>query len=108
MAVAPVGVAVAPVARVNPGGVIDCTASDLDISLSSTADVNGDDLEGLMVSYNCDNLDSIDSSTLLPTADMGMLSFESLSPPLQDEDFCFAMETTEGIQDLFDLVAYTK
>lgn len=85
--------------------VMDCAANVLDISLSSTADVNGDDFEGLMESYTCDNLDSIDSSTLLPTADMGMLSFESLSPPLQNEDFCFAMETTEGIQDLFDLVA---
>ena len=91
---------------VNPSVVIDCPASELDISLSSTADVNADDLEGLMDSYSCGGaLDAIDSSTLLPTADMGILSFESLSPPLQDEDFCFAMETTEGIQDLFDLVA---
>ena len=90
---------------VNPSVVIDCPASELDISLSSAADVNADDLEGLMDSYNCGALDAIDSSALLPTVDMGILSFESLSPPLQDEDFCFAMETTEGIQDLFDLVA---
>lgn len=91
--------------RVNPSTVIDAPASELDISLSSAADVNGDDLEGLMDSYNCGALDGIDSSVLLPTSDMSMLSFSSLSPPLQDEDFCFAMETTEGIQDLFDLVA---
>ena len=88
--------------------MMDCTpgpTNELDISLSSTADVNADDLEGLMDSYHCDNLDNIDSSALLPTHDMGMLSFESLSPPLQHEDFCFAMESSEGIQDLFDLVA---
>ena len=93
---------------VDPVSMMECTpgpANELDISLSSTADVNTDDLEGLMDSYHCDNLDSIDSSALLPTHDMGMLSFESLSPPLQDEDFCFAMEASEGIQDLFDLVA---
>ena len=83
--------------------MMHCTpgpTNELDISLSSTADINTDDLEGLMDSYHCDNLDNIDSSALLPT-----LSFESLSPPLQHEDFCFAMEASEGIQDLFDLVA---
>lgn len=90
------------VGRVSSPAVMECAAKDLDISLSSTADVNGDDLEGLMDSYNCDNLDNIDSSALLPA---GMLSFESLSPPLQDEDFCFAMDGPEGIQDLFDLVS---
>lgn len=93
---------------VDPASMMHCTpgpTNELDISLSSTADVNTDDLEGLMDSYHCDNLDNIDSSALLPTHDMGMLSFESLSPPLQHEDFCFAMEATEGIHDLFDLVA---
>ena len=97
-----------PVRGVDPATLMDCTPgpnNELDISLSSTADVNGDDLEGLMDSYRCENLDSIDSSALLPTHDMEMLSFESLSPPLQHEDFCFAMEASEGIQDLFDLVA---
>ena len=93
---------------IDPSSMMDCTpgpASELDISLSSTADVNADDLEGLMDSYHCDSLDNIDSSALLSTHDMGMLGFESLSPPLQHEDFCFAMEASEGIQDLFDLVA---
>jgi hypothetical protein len=95
---------------IDAASMMHCTpgpTNELDISLSSTADVNADDLVGLMDSYHCDNLDNIDSSALLPTHDMGMgmLSFESLSPPLQHEDFCFAMESTEGIPDLFDLVA---
>ncbi len=65
--------------------------NDLDISLSSTADVNGDDLGFI---------DHFDSS-LLPI-DIGM--FEHLSPPLQNEDFSFSMDnSTEGIHDLFDL-----
>ncbi len=65
-----------------PGG-----NSDLEISLSSAADVDSD-FEGLM-------------DHLLPV-DMAM--FEHLSPPLQNEDFSFSMDnSTEGIQDLFDL-----
>ena len=64
---------------------------ELDISLSSTADVN-DDL-GFM--------DHLDTSSLLPI-DMSM--FEHLSPPLQTEEFSFSMDnSTEGIHDLFDL-----
>ena len=69
-----------------PGG-----NSDLEISLSSTADVDSD-FEGLM--------DHFDPTNLLP--DMAM--FEHLSPPLQTEDFSFSMDnSTEGIHDLFDL-----
>jgi len=70
-----------------PGG-----NSDLEISLSSAADVDSD-LEGLM--------DHFDPTNLLPV-DMAM--FEHLSPPLQNEDFSFSMDnSTEGIHDLFDL-----
>ena len=74
---------------------------DLDISLSSAADVcNTNDLEELMDSYNCG------SSHLLPSSDISLSCFESLDPPLQDEDFSFALDgATEGIQDLFDLVS---
>lgn len=62
-------------------------SSELDISLSSAADVNGDDL-GFM-------------DRLLPI-DMGM--FDHLSPTLQTDDFSFSMDnSTEGIHDLFDL-----
>ena len=70
-----------PVAVTGPSG------SELDISLSSTADLNGDDL-GFM-----DRLLPIDSAM-----------FDHLSPTLQNEDFSFSMDTsTEGIHDLFDL-----
>lgn len=66
--------------------VMGAPNSELDISLSSTADVN-DDL-GFM-------------DRLLPI-DMAM--FDQLSPTLQTEDFSFSMDnSTEGIQDLFDL-----
>lgn len=68
-------------------------SSDLEISLSSAADVDSDDFEGLM--------DHLESSSLLPI-DMAM--FEHLSPPLQTEEFSFTMdESEEGIPDLFDL-----
>lgn len=60
--------------------------SDLDISLSSAADVT-DDL-GFM-------------DRLLPL-DMGL--FDQLSPTLPTEDFSFSMDnSTEGISDLFDI-----
>lgn len=62
-------------------------SNELDISLSSAAEVTGDDL-GFM-------------DRLLPL-DMGM--FDQLSPTLPTEDFSFSMDTsTEGINDLFDL-----
>ena len=83
-------------------GAVVVTQEDLDVSLSSAADAVGDDLDGLMQSYDCDSLDQLDSNTLLPPTDM--YSFESLSPPLQDEDFTFVLDPTEGIQELFDLV----
>lgn len=68
-------------------------SSDLEISLSSAADVDSDDFEGLM--------DHLESNNLLPI-DMAM--FEHLSPPLQTEEFSFSMDnSTEGIHDLFDL-----
>ena len=68
-------------------------SSDLEISLSSAADVDSDDFEGLM--------DHLENSSLLPI-DMAM--FEQLSPPLQTEEFSFSMDnSTEGIHDLFDL-----
>lgn len=76
---------------------------DLDVSLSSAADVTGEEFEELIQSYNCEDLErEIDSSTLLAS---DMYSFESLSPPLQDEDFCFGLDATEGIGELFDLVS---
>ena len=61
---------------------------DLDISLSSAADVAGDDL-GFM-------------ERLLP---LDMAMFDQLSPTLPAaEDFSFSMDdSTEGINDLFDL-----
>ena len=83
-------------------GAVVVTQEDLDVSLSSAADAVGDDLDGLMQSYDCESLEKLDSNTLLPPTDM--YSFESLSPPLQDEDFSFALDPTEGIQELFDLV----
>lgn len=75
---------------------------DLDISLSSTADIRADELEGLMDSYNCDHLGHLDG---IAASDISALSFEVLESQLQSEDFFSAMDTpTEGIQDLFDLV----
>ena len=60
--------------------------NELDISLSSAADVNGDDLF---------------MDRLLP---MDMSVFDQLSPTLQTSDFSFSMDnSTEGIHDLFDL-----
>ena len=73
---------------------------DLDVSLSSAADAAGDDFEGFI---DCESLEQqLDSNTLLGAGDM--LSFESLSPPLQDDDFCFGLDASEGIRELFDLV----
>lgn len=74
---------------------------DLDISLNSAADMcNSNDLKELMDSYN------YGSSHLLASPGIGLSCFESLDPPLQDEDFSFALDdTNEGIQDLFDLVS---
>lgn len=63
-------------------------SSELDISLSSTADLNGDDL-GFM-------------DQLLP---IDLARFDHLSPTLQNEDFNFSMDnSTEGIDNLFDIV----
>lgn len=75
--------------------------SDLDISLSSAADVTSD-LDELMASYSHVTVDDhqLMSADLIP--------FESLNPPLHihDEDFTFALDdATEGIHELFDLVA---
>lgn len=62
-------------------------SNQLDISLSSAAEVTGDDL-GFM-------------DRLLP---LDMAMFDQLSPTLQTEDFSFSMDdSTEGINDLFDL-----
>ncbi len=68
--------------------VTGSASNDLDISLSSAADVNTDDL-GFM-------------DRLLP---LDMAVFDHLSPTtLQTEDFSFSMDnSTEGIHDLFDL-----
>ena len=68
--------------------VTGSAASELDISLSSAAEVGGDDL-GFM-------------DRLLPL-DMGV--FDHLSPTLNTtEDFSFSLdEDNEGIQDLFDI-----
>ena len=66
---------------------------DLNVSLSSA--IGADDLEGLVQDYD------LDSSTLLASD----LTFESLSPPLQETEFCFSLDTGEGIGDLFDLVS---
>ncbi len=75
--------------------------NDLDISLSSAADV-ASDLDELMASYGHVTMDDhhFMSADLIP--------FESLDPPLHihDEDFSFALDdATEGIHELFDLVA---
>lgn len=61
---------------------------DLDITLSSAAD----DFDTFCA--------QLDGSTLLASD----LTFESLSPPIQDSEFCFSLDTTEGINELFDLV----
>lgn len=70
---------------------------DLDVSLSSAADLAGDDFEGLI--QNCADLDQHFDGNELAAA---ICSFESLSPPLQGEDFCFGLSDSEGIADLFD------
>ena len=72
-------------------------ADDLDVSLNSAADVTGDEFEGLIQS--CEGLGPRFDGGGLAAA---IYSFESLSPPLQGEDFCFGLSDGEGISDLFD------
>ena len=72
------------------------SADDNDVSLSSIADAAPDDLDYLLQYGRDYSLEHLDSSALLP-------SFESLSPPLQEGDFNFGLDVTEGIGDLFDL-----
>ncbi len=75
--------------------------NNLDISLSSAADVTSD-LDELMASYS--HVTVADEHHLM-SADL--IPFESLNPPLliHDEDFSFALDdATEGIHELFDLV----
>lgn len=71
------------------------SSDENDVSLSSIADVTADDLDCLLQYDREYSLDHLDSNTLLP-------SFESLSPPLQEGDFHFGLDVTEGIGDLFD------
>ena len=70
------------------------SADENDVSLSSIADVAPDDLDCLL-----GGLGQLDAGALLPS----LASFESLSPPLQEGDFNFGLDVTEGIGDLFDL-----
>lgn len=71
------------------------SADENDVSLSSIADVTADDLDCLLQYGRDYSLDHLDASALIP-------SFESLSPPLQEGDFNFGLDVTEGIGDLFD------
>lgn len=65
--------------------------SELDISLSSTADIN-------------DDLGFMDRLLPIDTAIIDTAMFDHLSPTLQTDDFSFSMDnSTEGIHDLFDL-----
>ena len=68
------------------------SADENDVSLNSIADATADDLDCLL-QYGRDYV--LDAGSLLP-------SFETLSPPLQEEDFNFGLDVTEGIGDLFD------
>ena len=72
-----------------PTGFI--SADENDVSLSSIADATSDELDCLF--------GGLDPGSLLPS----LTSFESLSPPLQEGDFNFGLDVTEGIGDLFDL-----
>lgn len=76
-----------PTASSYPQVTVTGPSNQLDISLSSAAEVTGDDL-GFM-------------DRLLP---LDMAMFDQLSPTLQTEDFSFSMDnSTEGINDLFDI-----
>ena len=66
-----------------------------DISLSSIADVAPEELDCLL-QYGTSLCQMDTTSCLMP-------SFETLSPPLQEGDFNFGLDVTEGIGDLFDL-----
>jgi hypothetical protein len=79
-------------AAVAAAGLI--SADENDVSLSSIADAAPDDLDCLL-----SGLGQLDPGVLLPS----LASFETLSPPLQDGDFNFGLDVTEGIGDLFDL-----
>ena len=78
------------ISGVTPTGFM--SADENDVSLNSIADATGDDLDCLL-QYGRDYM--LDANALLP-------SFETLSPPLQAEDFNFGLDVTEGIGDLFD------
>ena len=70
------------------------SSNDLEISLSSAADVDCDHFEGLM-----DHLNHLNNSTLLPL-DM----FEHLSPSRENEEFSFSIDDSdEGLPDLFEM-----
>ena len=70
------------------------SADENDVSLSSIADAAPDDLDTLL-----GGLAQLDPGALLPS----LASFETLSPPLQEGDFNFGLDVTEGIGELFDL-----
>ena len=67
------------------------SSDEHDVSLSSIADVAPEELDCLL-QYSSGGLDG---ACLLP-------SFETLSPPLQEGDFNFGLDVSEGIGDLFD------
>ncbi len=78
---------------------------DLDISLSSAADV-GDarsHIEDLIQDYDPVDLEGLDASGLLHSS-ADAYNFHCLSPTLPAEDFCFGLDGAEGIAELFDLV----
>ena len=79
------------------GGLMSSDENDISLSSIIDAATTEEDLDCLL-QYGRDYyaLDH-DGGTLLPT-------FESLSPPpLQEGDFHFGLDVTEGIGDLFDL-----
>lgn len=67
-----------------------------DVSLSSMASQDTD-LDGLMVSFP-QLVQQPSESSFLPTD-----VFETLSPPLNEDDFYSSLSPTEGILELFDL-----
>ena len=66
---------------------------DQDVSLSSMAS-HDTDLDGLMVNF---------PQLAHSLSDPNYMPFETLSPPLNEDDFYSTLSPTEGILELFDL-----
>lgn len=69
------------------------THHDQDVSLSSMASHDAD-LDGLMASF---------PQLVHPLSEPNYMPFETLSPPLNEDDFYSTLSPTEGILELFDL-----